>query len=174
MRPIAALSFFLALLLSATLSATFVRADDKPPVTVGEWALQKDTSVATVGSGETTAYLYVWVSKVDGKRITIMHQLVDAAGKLALSEPRAKVLTELGDAKKAKPKTAYPEETLEVKGKKFLCRKVQLEGELLWVSPEIPVYGVVRAIVADKVGKATHRTELLDWGASGGAPRALK
>jgi hypothetical protein len=139
----------------------------------GEWTLQRDTTIGPVGSAGETAYLYAWISRVDGKKITVMHQLVDVTGKNGLTLPKPNVVESLGDAKRLNPASHYPEETITVKGKTFSCRKVGVGGELLWVAPEIPVYGLVRAVVK-KDGRTIRTSDLIDWGASGGSERPTK
>ncbi len=172
-RPLAALAFSLALLAVA-------HADENPfaKSKVGEWIIQKN-----VISGTMTTIDYVFVSKVDGKKVTLGRQVLNNDAKTANGPVRyAQPIDTEKPLPASKDEKKLGDEEVELKGKKMKCKKVEStaadsRGDKMttttWTSSEIPLYGTVRQIVKDKDGKELLRMDLLDWGAEGGKERPV-
>jgi len=156
------------------------RAGDRPmdKAKAGEWVLEKN-----VASGFTT-WTYMWIAKVDGRKVTVMVQLLkDEQLGLAPGQPTV-VDLDKPDAPPppgSKPKTS--EEEVEVKGRKLKCTKTESEVEIqgvgkmattTWTAAEIPIYGKAKMVVKDQAGKVVAEQETLDFGHEGGAERPLK
>ncbi|MEZ0227847.1 MAG: hypothetical protein ACAI25_04430 [Planctomycetota bacterium] len=137
----------------------------------GQWVLQKTTA-----SG-FTSHIYQWVSKVDGKKITLRTQILNADGKSAMAAANDVVIDlekkEGGSAAPAAdaPKPTISDDEVEVKGKKVKCKKIEVTvngvASTTWISDEIPVSGLVKSI-ATKDGAELSKFELVDFGDTGG------
>jgi hypothetical protein len=168
-RPLVVLALSLAVLAVA-------RADDNPlgKSKLGEWIIQK-----TVISGTMTVGTYMFVSKIDGKKVTIVTQplkedMKTPAGPAQVRQPvdTEKPLPALKDDKKV------GEEEIELKGKKLKCKKTENTSEsktttTTWSSSEVPIYGIVRQIAKDKDGKEILRSDLVDYGTEGAKEKPL-
>jgi hypothetical protein len=172
-RPIVALA------LLALLAPAF--ADDAPiaDAKVGEWELMKTTSTLPIGTD--VKFIYLWVSKVEGKKITVMIQTLREDQKTGLAAPQASVV----DLDKKPDKTSEPkvsDEEIEIKGKKVRCKKTETTTDtpkgkvtvVAWTTNEVPVHGIVRQVFRDTDGKEIWRSELVDFGTEGGKEKPLK
>jgi hypothetical protein len=162
-------------LLAASLALAVLavaRADDPPlsKAKVGEWTLQKQ-----VISGSMTLGVYMYVSKVEGKKVTIVTQPLAADMKTPSAAAQTHNPIDLEKYQANKDEKKLADEDVEVKGKKIKCRKTESTTDTssgkvtttTWSSSDIPVYGIVRQIVKDKDGKELLHSDLVDWGADG-------
>jgi hypothetical protein len=152
------------------------RADDaRPaptvlPVQVGEWVIQKDTN-----PNAPTAYLYMWVSKIEGKKITVMSQMLHADLETAVMPPVARTVDTLGVVREDLAKLAKcPEEELTVGGAKFRCWKMGNKTSCHWVSASVPIYGAVQFVTLDAQGEELARSELVAYGLTGAKAKPLR
>jgi hypothetical protein len=143
----------------------------------GQWAVHRTTTNLGAETPDVTA-TYQWVARVDRRKVTLRSQPVSPDGKKALAEASEIVIDLDAEAFGAKPTTTPVE--LEIKGVKISCDLVEtkdaLEPEskartLTWLSDQVPVRGIVKRDTYDRDGKLSSRTELLDWGESGGAEK---
>lgn len=174
---------FLALALPLAL-LTAVHAGDPKPIEkakVGEWVLEK---VVTSGF---TSYEYLWIAKVEGRKVTVHVQMLKDDGKTAMMPAQASVVdldAKPDPTKKVdEPKTKTSEEEVEIKGKKIKCLKTEAEQDIQgtgklttvsWSSNEIPIYGMAKSVSKDKDGKVVVETSCVDFGHEGGDDRPLK
>jgi hypothetical protein len=163
----------------------FARGDEEPlaDAKVGEWTLMKQ-KISWPG-GSAVSFVYAYVSKVDGRKVSVVTQTLNEDGKTGLMAGVTTVRDldkkpEPGDAKATKATVSY--EDLDVNGKKIKCKKTETEvltngvtaTTTTWVSNDVPVHGLVRLVVKDKDGKEQIATEIVDFGSTGGAEKPLK
>jgi hypothetical protein len=142
----------------------------------GQWIQSK--SVA----GGMTTQMYQWVSKVDGKKITLRTQILNADGKTAMMAGTDGVidLAQTGSSAPAgsadAPKPAISDDEVEVKGKKLKCKKIEVKSgpitSTTWISEEVPVTGLVKSI-STQDGNEVAKLELVDFGQQGGADKPV-
>jgi hypothetical protein len=149
---------------------------------VGQWTLGK----TVMPSSNYTMFTYVWVSKVDSRKVTLSQQILkDKNTGLVPATTTVIDLDKKPEAplkESAKPKVSEEEIALE-NGKKLKCTRTEGETEIsgmgklvtiVWTSPEIPINNMAKSIVKDKDGKTLSTSETLDYGQAGGAEKPLK
>jgi hypothetical protein len=146
----------------------------------GAWSLVRNTDVV---AGEAKIdIVYSWVAKLDGKSITVSTQHLKEGAKAASGKAQSKVLDidKVASAMEhdfKAPGTTITDETLEVAGKKIKCKKLETKTDrgsaTKWISDEVPPLGLVKLLVLAADGKEVRRSELLDWGESGGAEKPV-
>lgn len=174
----------LAPALVLALLASAHAGDPKPmeKAKAGEWVLDK-----IVASGFTT-FQYMWIAKVDGRKVTVNVQMLKEDGKTALMPPSSS-LVDL-DMKGPEPKKGEEpkvlktsEEEVEIKGKKIKCTRTETEQDVVgsgrlvivsWASNEIPISGIAKSVAKDKDGKVISETTCVDFGHEGGAEKSQK
>lgn len=169
----------LLVLLSCVVAA---RAEDSPLARskAGEWVLEK--RVIAVGKDSVTLGVYMWVSSVDGRKVTIMVQPLGADMKTPSDAAQTAKPIDLDKAAQDPNEKKVGDEEVEAKGTKLKCKKAETtndtpQGKLTtttWSSGNVPVYGIVRQIVKDKDGKELVHTDLADWGADGAKEKPFK
>ena len=117
---------------------------------VGQWAkykLQNDMEMKQS------------VTKVDGRKVTLRNEMWMKGSALPANDTVVDLDKKLdaGDRKNETPKVE--EDTVTVAGKKLKCRVTILGSVRTWISDEVPVYGVVKQTMEDKV-----TMELVAWG----------
>ncbi len=172
----------LLVLLALVTCLVAARAEDSPLARskVGEWVLQKQ--VITGGGAALTLGTYMWVSKVDGRKVTIMTQPLGADLKTPSDAAQTSKPIDLDKLAADANAKKLGEEEVEAKGTKLKCTKSETtndtpQGKLTtttWTSSDVPVYGIVRQIVKDKDGKEVLHTDLADWGADGAKEKPFK
>ncbi|MBI3722729.1 hypothetical protein HY251_02060 [bacterium] len=142
----------------------------------GEWVLAKTTT--TTGGGEPKiGWLYRWVSKVEGTKVTVMVQPMktDKLGSMAAAathhDSSVKPDAPGKDAR-------VSDDEVEVNGKKLKCKKIETKKDdrtsTKWTSSEIPISNEAKVVEKDKDGKELVKIETVDYGLTGGAERPLK
>ena len=169
-----------SLVLFAALAAAAYAGDPRPldKAKVGEWVLEKSTA-----SG-FTSWTYMWISKVEGRRVTVMTQLLkDEKNAIAPGQPTLVDLDKPDGAPKDAPKPKTSEEEIVVKGRALKCTKTETETEIqglgkmtstVWSSPEIPIYGYAKMVSKDDHQKVVAEMETVDYGHEGAAEKPLK
>jgi hypothetical protein len=177
-------SLVLAGLLAGTAVLAF--ADDLPDpyknAKAGSWTIEKGVTNVP-GKEPRGEFTYRWVSKVDGRNVTVSTQAIKDDLKTGIAPARTMVVD---GAKKAEEnaaairdkKATVTDDEIELKGKKLKCKRVERQAAggvtiILWVTDEIPVNGVARS-VAKNGDKETFRAEVVDWGLEGGAEKPVK
>ena|SRR5579871_4855373 len=162
-------------LIVVALATLALAEEEKHPLAAakgGEWLLTK--TVHTTSEKTETSWLYRWVSKVDGNKVTVMVQVMKD-DKVAQMAP-APTYHDLG----AKIEDRYAggkvsDDEIEHKGKKLKCKKVELKKDdhtvTFWRSTEIPITNEVKQVEKDKDGTEVVRVEAVDHGLTGGAER---
>jgi hypothetical protein len=170
-----------AAIVCAALFVVQARADDaKNPLEkakAGQWVLQKSTM--KYGGMTNTSLSYLWVDRVEGRKVVLKTQTLNPDGKTAMMAATEMPIDldakgERSEKKDAAKPTVTEEEIL-VKGKKMKCQKTEVTMEIAgakttsitWTSPEVPVYGTVKSISKDKDGNETSVVETIDWGNEG-------
>ena len=99
------------------------------------------------------------VTKVDGRKVTLRNEMWMKGSALPANDTVVDLDKKLdaGDRKNETPKVE--EDTVTVAGKKLKCRVTILGSVRTWISDEVPVYGVVKQTMEDKV-----TMELVAWG----------
>jgi hypothetical protein len=170
---------FVVALVALAAFAGDASAQSKSPLEnakTGQWVLQKSTA-----AGNTT-WLYQWVKAVEGKKITLRTQILNADGKTGMMAGNDSVIELGGQPSTAPapggdaPKPKITDDEVELKGKKLKCKKTEIAtGPSLsttWTSDEVPVTGLVK-MVAMADGKESMRLEVVDYGATDGADKPV-
>jgi hypothetical protein len=170
------------LLATFLLVAALARAEDAPdPIATakeGEWVYQKIDS--NYGGLKLTQFLYMWVSKVEGRKLTLGLQIMKDE-KRGMMPPFFSPV-DLDHREKPAP-AKVSQEDVERDGKKLHCSKREETGvdspagkvtTTTWICSEVPVDGVLRIVSVDKDGKETSRTETTAWGREGGAEKPIE
>ncbi len=146
----------------------------------GQWVFHRSTGSS--GDADNPSFTYKWIDKVEKTEVRLMIQPVTEDGKLGLSAPTLMTVNLDKPPDKEEASTATAEEELVVKGKPLKCKRIDFvtqdtrHGKVTtsrWVSDEVPIYGTVRMITFDKDKKEIARTDLLDFGETGGAEKPL-
>jgi hypothetical protein len=146
----------------------------------GGWTLTK----TTITGGGDPSLAYMWIEKVEGRKVHIQNQIL-ADEKTGMMDPMPMVVDL--DAKpepntpKAETKKVGDEE-ITIKGKKIKCAKWESTADygqgktvtVMWVSEEIPIYGMAKTVSKDKDGNVTCTSEVVDYGTSGAAAKPVK
>jgi hypothetical protein len=158
-------------------SATDTRPNPLAQAKAGQWTIHRTASPSSL-TDET--FTYEWVVKVDGRKVVIRTQPLDRDLERGLASP---VESTLDVDAPTPPIVESPagEEELLIHGTRLLCRKVETveimsEGmtkTISWLSDRIPISGLVKRVKLDRDGKEIFRTDLIDWGTTGGAERPL-
>jgi hypothetical protein len=179
------MKFFRSLSVALLLSATLVMGGEPsaPPhplanSTVGEWVLNRST--LTGHDKNTVSFHYRWVDKVDAKSVTLMDQLVAEDGQTGLASA-SPIVIKLDEKPADDAATATSDAEIIFKNKPLKCQKIDivvLDGTnklttTRWISKEVPIYGIVKTVTFDKDHKEISRTELIDFGKTGGAARTI-
>jgi hypothetical protein len=172
----------LALPATFLLVAALAQAEDAPdPIATakeGEWVLQK--VVSSYGGMTMTQLLYMWVSKVEGRKLTLGLQIMKDE-KRGMMPPFFSPV-DLDHREKPAP-AKVSQEDVERDGKKLKCWKREEAGvdspagkvtTTTWTCKDVPVDGVLRIVSVDKDGKETSRTETIQWGSEGGAEKPVE
>lgn len=175
----------LACLAAVVLAVAVARADDGPdPIATakeGEWVLQKVDS--EYGGMKITQLLYMWVSRIEGRKITLGLQFLKDDKKHGTQPPFFSPVDldhrEGQGSRKAGPQ--WTQEEREHGGKKLACWKKEEVTDspvgkvktTTWVCKDVPVDGVLRIESVDDKGKPTQTTETIEWGREGGAEKPL-
>src|SRR4051812_30608387 len=122
-------------------------ADENPlaDAKAGEWTLAMNK--ISYPGGSMTNYTYSYVTKVDGKKITVVTQSLKEDGKTGMmaGQPAEIDLDKKGEGEAKGPKPKISDEEIDVKGKKVKCKKTETENEtngvkstsIVWMSNEI-------------------------------------
>ncbi|MBI3722728.1 hypothetical protein HY251_02055 [bacterium] len=153
---------------------------------VGQWTLHK-AKLNFPGATETNKLTYIWVSAVDGKKVTTIKQSGEEekhdgkpTGRIDWSKPEKPYTFDPDSSRKDTPpeKAKESDEDLEYKpGKKLKCHKSELSmnqppmGKITvtrWSSADVPIERLVKLVMKDKDGKDMNVTTLEDYGNEGG------
>ncbi len=148
---------------------------------VGQWVVEKSTA-----SG-MTSHVLKWVSKVEGKKLTLRTQMLNpdlTTGMLPANEmtmdlgatPMPGAVPSVPAPGGPVPEARITEESLTVGGRAVRCKRMEVEmGGMVsrsWMSDQIPISGLARAVTSQG-GSEVSRLEVVDFGTSGGADRPV-
>ncbi len=147
-----------------------------------QWVLQKSASLDGATNKTVTRNFYLWVDKVDGRKVHLKIQNLSDDGRTGVAPAIERVIDLATISARSDVNAKTSDDVVEVKGKKLKCkRRVEtfdskdiVSKSIEWTSNEVPVFGVVKAVVYGQDGKELSRTELKDWGESGGAEKPVK
>jgi hypothetical protein len=169
------------LLLGASLAVAEQRATHPlEQAKAGQWVLHR--IVASSGDAPTESCVYKWIDKVDHREVHLRIQPVSKDGRYALAAPTLTIVNLDKPPDSDDTSSATTEDEIAVKGRKVKCKRVEVvtldsaHGKLTttrWISDEVPIYGTVRSITVDREHREVSRTDLLDYGDSGGAEKPM-
>jgi hypothetical protein len=163
--------------LLSVVSATDTRPSPLAQAKAGQWTIHR-----TMGPSSLTdeTFTYEWVVKVEARKVVIRTQPLDRDLERGLASP---VESTFDLDAPAPPIVESPagEEELNIHGTRLLCRKVEtveilnqgMTKTISWLSDRIPISGLVKRVKLDRDGKEIFRSDVVDWGNTGGAERPL-
>jgi hypothetical protein len=164
--------------LLAVPSATDARRDPLERSRAGQWTIHR--TMMSPGSLSDATYVYEWVVKVDGRKVLIKTQPLDPDLQCGLASSVESVIDLDAPAPRPLVESPLGEEEVSARGTRLLCRKVEtveagdIKGKTIsWLSDLVPISGLAKRVKLDPEGKELFRTELIDWGETGGAEKPL-
>ncbi len=150
---------------------------------MGQWVLQKSASLDGATNKVVTRNFYQWIDKVDGRKVHLKIQNLSDDGRTGVAPAIERVIDLATIAARSDANATTTDDLVEVKGKKLKCRrrvetefgsKDILSKSIEWTSTDVPIFGIVKVMLYGQAGKELSRTELKDWGESGGAEKPVR